>query len=155
MKNLKLQVILLNSLATMLVVIFLTSCEYENIIVPNEELNISSTESVIDEQISEDMYNNNALVLEEPHTIISPVTQNEIEVIINDPSHSIGDTYTINFYYRGVLHSRITINSLRSKVDVPTALKGNLVVQIKKYVGNTNTDKKRYVIIAAEVREPG
>jgi len=148
MKNLNLKGI--SHLAMMVVVIFLTSCEQDNIIGSSEELNISSTELVIDGQISEDMYNDNALVTEPQSTIINPVPQNEIEVIINDPSHSKGDTYTINFYYLGVLHTTIT-KSLQNRFHVPTISRGNLVV--KKYVGNTNTDKK-FVIIAAEVLRP-
>jgi len=142
MKNPNLQLLIM-----MLVVIFLTSCEQENIFVPSEELIISNTEEpTIDGQILE----NNALVSDSQHTISLAVLQNEIEVIINDVAHSSGDTYSINIYYRGVLKSTTTTNSLKTMINAPTIWNDNLTVGVEKYA----SIEKGRLLVATEVLRP-
>ncbi len=128
MKFLNLKDSLYNLLPIVVIIIFLTSCEQESIVIPNEELNIRNT--------------------------ISPVYEQKPDITVKEPSHSVRENYVTNVYRRDV-HTATT-NSLRAAVNVPLVSKDKLTVDVEKHVGNARVIKPGGldVIIAAEVREP-
>lgn len=91
-----------------------------------------------------------------PHNVIANTilscSNNEIEVIIDDPSYTQGDTYTINVYHRNTIHSETT-NSLSTTIATPNFWT-TLVVEVEKHNAESRdiTDLPR--LIATEVRFP-
>jgi len=100
--------------------------------------------------------NTSPLIHESPDIITSPVLQNTIEVIIDDASYTFGDTYTVNVYYLGTLHSSQTTNSLQTMAIIPALWRGSLIVEIEKHPANLRVVgiEGTFQIIAQEVRYP-
>lgn len=101
--------------------------------------------------------NTSPLICQAPDIADTPVLQNEIEVIIDDASYTLGDTYTINVYHLGTLYSYETTDSPKTMVNIPHFWRDSLIVEVEKHPVNARITKGaiKLHVIAQEVFWPG